>query len=169
MRSSTKGRRATTDRVRAKCFYPLSLSLSLSSCVKQRSFQSLAFRCSLLRSTRRNIREEENFEFSSFVSNWSPRVYIYIYMYTHEYILIINPVVGLRARCGFTSIYVTLALRAATLFPGLLIIIKFRFHTRAGETKDSTDYISSKRDVTLLRGADTRVVRESTWNWLKFR
>lgn len=168
MRSSTKGR-ATTDRVRAKCFYPLSLSLSLSPCVKQRSFQSLAFRCSFLRSTRRNIREEKNFEFSSFVSNWSPRVYIYIYMYTHEYILIINPVVGLRARCGFTSIYVTLALRAATLFPGLLIIIKFRFHTRAGETKDSTDYISSKRDVTLLRGADTGVVRESTWNWLKFR
>lgn len=112
----------------------LSLALSPSSCVKQRSFQSVASRCSFLRSTRRNIREEEDFEFSSSVSNQSPRVYIYIYI--HEYILIINPVVGLRARCGFTSIYVTLALRVATLFPGLLIIIKFRFHTRAGETKE---------------------------------
>lgn len=114
-------------------------------------------------------RREETYErrrISNFLPSFRIDVYIdvYVYIHTHEYILIINPVVGLRARCGFTSIYVTLALRAATLFPGLLIIIKFRFHTRAGETKDSTDYISSKRDVTLLRGADTRVVRESTWN-----
>lgn len=83
-------------------------------------------------------------------------MYVCMYIYTRVYILVINPVVGLRARCGFTSIYVTLALRAATLFPGLLIIIKFHFHTRAGETKDS-----SKRDVTLRYcvGGDTRVVK----------
>lgn len=156
MRSSTK-ERATTDRVRAKCFYPLSLSL----CLPLRVSNNVHFKASRFDALFYDRREETYGRRR--ISNFPPpfRINRLVCIYIHEYILIINSVVGLRARCGFTSIYVTLALRVATLFPGLLIIIKFRFHTRAGETKERLYFEQTWRNVALLRGADT-------WNWLKF-
>lgn len=57
--------------------------------------------------------KRQDFEFS-FISNRSPRIYTYIY------IRVINPVVGLRARCGFTSIYVTLAFTCRHFVPRLI-------------------------------------------------
>lgn len=58
--------------------------------------------------------KRQDFEFSFSVSNRSPRIYTYIY------IRVINPVVGLRARCGFTSIYVTLAFTCRHFVPRLI-------------------------------------------------
>lgn len=97
-------------------FFPLSFSLSL--CLHPSNnvrFESAASRCSFLRSMRRNIREEAGFRifllrFESIAS----------YIHIHIYIRVINPVVGLRARCGFTSICVTLAFTCRHFVPRLI-------------------------------------------------
>lgn len=88
----------------------LSLSLFLSSSVEQRSLRKR--RVSMLVFAFNEKRQD--FEFSFSVSNRSPRIYTYIY------IRVINPVVGLRARCGFTSIYVTLAFTCRHFVPRLI-------------------------------------------------